>query len=176
MLKQINNLFLTFCSISWMILLFVLNNRLIFIFKNNLLNNFAIISIFILVKYLFTFFELHLFLPKYSNDNFNNVIEIENMDSTLLPIYLGYFFISLSVNSLFIFSVIFIIILIFVCFTNTEYYNPMFLTFGYHFYKMKNKKGIIIFIISKKSIKNSLENFNFDNLKRMSNFVFIDIN
>lgn len=70
----------------------------------------------------------------------SSIIEVENANNAFLPSYLGYFFVALSVtnfNTLILFSLFY---LFFTFLSQTLYFNPLFLLFGYHFYNISTKK------------------------------------
>lgn len=125
-----------------------------------------------------------LIMSKYlSNDSFENTItdgvtkssikEIEQANNAYLPSYLGYFFVALSVpycsTMLFVFGILFL----FTFLSQTLYFNPLFLIFGYHFYYLTTSRNIKIFVITRKQLKDP-EELEFPKLKRINNFTFID--
>lgn len=103
-----------------------------------------------------------------------SVIEIELANNTFLPSYLGYFFVSLSVNNASTLIVVFLIIYIFTFLSQTLYFNPIFLLFGYNFYFLKTTNSITIFLITKKLLKKPGDN-GFEKLKIINNYTFVDI-
>lgn len=103
-----------------------------------------------------------------------SVTEIELANNTFLPSYLGYFFVSLSVNNTSTLIVVFLIIYIFTFLSQTLYFNPIFLLFGYNFYFLKTTANIKIFLITKQLLKKPGET-GFNRLKRINNYTFIDI-
>lgn len=103
-----------------------------------------------------------------------SITEIELANNIFLPTYLGYFFVSLSINSTSTLVVVFLIIYIFTFLSQTLYFNPIFLLFGYHFYFIRTDKNIKVFLITKKHLKDPSD-IRFDNLKRINNYTFIDL-
>ncbi len=99
--------------------------------------------------------------------------EIEQANNAFLPSYLGYFFVALSVpycdTLIFVFGILFV----FTFLSQTLYFNPLFLFFGYHFYYLTTDNNIRIFIITRKKIKDPKKE-SFPKLKRINNFTFID--
>jgi len=102
-----------------------------------------------------------------------SIIDIELANNTFLPTYLGYFFVSLGVTDIETLIFIFIIIYLFTYLSQTLYFNPLFLLFGFHFYFLTNTDQVKIFLITRKSIKKPQE-FDFNNLRRINDFTFID--
>lgn len=102
------------------------------------------------------------------------ITSIEPANNTFLPSYLGYFFVGLSVPNLETFVFVFGILFVFTFVSQTLYFNPLFLLFGYHFYYVSTTGCTNIFIISKYNIKN-IDNLSFPNLKRVTDFTYIDM-
>ena len=108
-----------------------------------------------------------------SNITKGSVVEVENANNAFLPSYLGYFFVALSVNSNETLWFVFIILFVFTYLSQTLYFNPLFLFFGYHFYNISTTNKSKLFVISKDEI-NKIDDIEFSNLKRINNFTFID--
>lgn len=104
----------------------------------------------------------------------SSVDEIELANNNFLPTYLGYFFVSLGVNNTPTLIVVFLIIYIFTFLSQTLYFNPIFLLFGYHFYFVKTTSKIKLFLITKKKLKTPGHD-SFENLRRINDYTFIEI-
>lgn len=104
-----------------------------------------------------------------------SIQEIELANNNFLPTYLGYFFVSLGVSNLPTLVMVFSIIYVFTFLSQTLYFNPIFLLFGYHFYFIKTSRNIKIFIITKKHLKVPGAD-EFHNLRRINNYTFIELN
>ena len=78
-----------------------------------------------------------------------NVSSIRNVDMELLPAYLGYFFVALSIPNLYTCIWIYIVILLFSCLTQACYFNPILLLYGYHFYRTETQSGTTVLLILK---------------------------
>ena len=63
-----------------------------------------------------------------------NCKEFNLADGEFLPIYLGYFFVSVGVSEHFTMAVVYLIVFVFTFLSQTQYYNPIYLLFGYHYY------------------------------------------
>ena len=99
--------------------------------------------------------------------------EIELANNAFLPSYLGYFFVALSVPNCSTLYFIFLILFIFTFLSQSLYFNPLFLFFGYHFYNITTSKNVKLFIITRQNINDPNE-VEFEKLKRINNFTFID--
>ena len=109
-----------------------------------------------------------------SKDDINHdLLGVEEANSSFLPSYLGYFFVALSVNSTETMIFVYLIVFVFTFFSQTLYYNPLFLLFRYKFYYITTANNIKLFIISKREI-NTTKGTVFPKLRRINNTTFID--
>lgn len=102
------------------------------------------------------------------------ITSIEPANNTFLPSYLGYFFVGLSVPNCETFIFVFLILFVFTFVSQTLYFNPLFLLFGYQYYYVSTKNNAKIFIISKSILRNETE-ISFQNLRRVTDFTYIDM-
>lgn len=103
-----------------------------------------------------------------------SVTEIELANNSFLPTYLGYFFVSLSVNDVPTLVVVFLIIYIFTFLSQSLYFNPIFLLFGYQFYFLKTSNNVKIFLITRKRLRRPGQDA-FSKLRRINDYTFIDL-
>lgn len=132
-------------------------------------------TLYILLPIVLTFISF--LIAKYlDNDNLKegSVVEIEMANNSYLPTYLGYFFVSLGIDSIPTLVVVYLIIYLFTFLSQSIYFNPIFLLFGYSFYFIKTQNNIKIFMITKSKLKRP-GNIGFPNLKRINNYTFIDL-
>lgn len=101
------------------------------------------------------------------------IVDVEEANSSYLPSYLGYFFVALSINDKITLFYIFILLFLFTFHSQTLYFNPLFLMFGYKFYYISLETGLKVFIITKREISTSI-GLDFGNLRRINSFTFID--
>lgn len=129
--------------------------------------------IFICMPVLLTGISL-IFTRFLSNDNIEGDIrDLEQANNAFLPSYLGYFFVALSVPYCETLIFTFAILFVFTYFSQTLYFNPLFLLWGYQFYYITTENNVKIFLISKKRIR-STQGLSFSKLKRINNFTYID--
>ncbi len=102
------------------------------------------------------------------------ITAIEPANNAFLPSYLGYFFVGLSIPNCDVFVFVFGILSLFTFVSQTLYFNPLFLLFGYQFYYLSTKEATRIFIISKRNVKN-IEGLSFLDLRRITDFTFIEV-
>ncbi|MEN1785082.1 MAG: hypothetical protein AAGF77_08080 [Bacteroidota bacterium] len=171
-------LLLTFNATSLIIVVFLVKEKV-------LINGIGLYleSIPNYVSYIFYFFVpvvltyMSLLIARLlSKDNISkgSILSIEQANNAFLPSYLGYFFVALSVPYVETLIFIFAILFIFTFLTQTLYFNPLFLVFGYHFYYLNTTNNVQLFIITKKELKEP-KSIKIDQLRRINNFTFIDI-
>ena len=101
------------------------------------------------------------------------VKEVEIADGSYLPSFLGYFFVALSIGDRITLITIAVIIFVLTYYSQTLYFNPLFLIFGYRFYYITVDNGMKLFVLSKRAIKGT-EGLDFKALKRINDYTFID--
>jgi hypothetical protein len=173
-MKYIYQLFLAFNSTWLIVVVYIIKEKYII----NFLQSYSVYfswSIFILFPILLTAlsFLIAKRLPKDTLES-SSVNEIELANNNFLPTYLGYFFVSLGINDIHTLIVVFLMIYVFTYLSQTLYFNPIFLVFGYHFYFIKTNRNVKIFLITKRKIKIPGED-SFKKLKRINNYTFIDL-
>ena len=173
-MKYIYQLFLAFNSTWLIVVLFLIKEGYTF----NFLENYSIYYswiMFILTPIILTALSF-LIARKLPTDKLisTSVTEIELANNNFLPTYLGYFFVSLGINDIPTLIVVFTMIYVFTYLSQTLYFNPIFLIFGYHFYFIKTNKNVKIFLITRRKLKTPGED-GFEKLKRINNYTFIDI-
>jgi len=83
-----------------------------------------------------------------------DITKLTHADSTFLPSYLGYFFVALSVDSYHVMFFVYGIVFLFSFSSQSTYFNPVFLVFGYRFYSLETKKGTTVCLVSRQNYKN----------------------
>lgn len=173
-MRILYQLFLAFNSTWLIVVVFLVKEK----YRFNLLNEISIYFswiLFVLIPIILTAlsFLVALNLPKDSLQK-TSVKEIELANNNFLPTYLGYFFVSLGVEDVSTLVVVFGIIYVFTCLSQTLYFNPIFLLFGYHFYFIKTSRNSKIFLITKRKLK-APGNDEFEKLRRINDYTFIEL-
>lgn len=171
-------LLLTFNATSLIIVLFlvkeqILINNIHFCLEN--WPNYISYILYFLVPVGLTYFSLQ--IARYlSKDDIKegSILSIEQANNAFLPSYLGYFFVALSVPYIETLSFVFAILFIFTFLSQTLYFNPLFLIFGYHFYYLTTSNNVQLFVITKEKLKEP-KNIKFECLRRINNYTFINI-
>jgi len=130
--------------------------------------------ILLLIPILLSLISLGL-AKKLGTDSLSECIEVSLADGEFLPVYLGYFFVSLSVSNNWTMCIVFAIVFIYTFVSQTQYFNPLFLLFGYHYYHALTKNGTKIFIIKKGYVVRKSEELSVDNLHRINDTTYIEM-
>ena len=106
-------------------------------------------------------------------DSLKECHELSLADNEFLPTYLGYFFVSLSILDGITMFYLFSIVFVFTFISQTQYFNPIFLLFGYHYYHVCTKNGKRVFVIARGKVIRDKDNTSLDNLKRINDTTYI---
>jgi len=174
-------LFLTFnaTSLLWVVFLVkeqVLINRYSFYFL--FLPSWVSYCVYLAVPVLFTYISLLLsrLLPEDSIDSEGGkspIVAVEQANNAYLPSYLGYFFVALGVPQGETLIFVFIILFVFTFLSQSLYFNPLFLVFGYHFFYLTTETNVKIFLVTRRNLKRP-RGLVFTSLRRVNDFTFID--
>ena len=107
------------------------------------------------------------------NDSLSGCRESSLADNEFIPTYLGYFFVSLSVADNVTMVFIYAIVFAFTWLSQTQYFNPLYLLFGYHYYHILTEQGTSIFVIAHGSIIRNSRDVSFDSLKRINDTTYL---
>lgn len=173
-MKILYQLFLAFNSTWLIVVVYLVKEKYRFNFLSEYSNYYSWI-IFVSIPIILTAlsFLIAMSLPD-DNLQSTSVREIELANNNFLPTYLGYFFVSLGINDVSTLIIVFIIIYVFTVLSQTLYFNPIFLLFGFHFYFVTTSRNVKIFLITKKQLKTPGDD-NFERLKRINNYTFIEL-
>ncbi len=181
MVNLLFRLFLTFNATSLIIVVYLVKSQIVL---NGLhpfmvdMPHYVSYIIYFAVPVLFTYLSL-LLADRLSDDSIemenekSAIREIEQANNAYLPSYLGYFFVALSVPYCDTLIFVFAILFLFTFLSQTLYFNPLFLIFGYHFFYLTTENNVKIFLITKKKLKEP-SHLAFPKLKRINDFTFID--
>ncbi len=109
-----------------------------------------------------------------SEDTLQECKEYSLADNEFLPTYLGYFFLSTGISENITMIVVYIIIFIFTYLSQTQYFNPMYLLFGYHYYHILTPRGTRVFVIARGKVIRSKDNIYFKHLRRINDTTYIE--
>ena len=108
------------------------------------------------------------------DDELANCQEISLADNEFLPVYLGYFFLSVGINEDITMIVVYAIVFIFTFLSQTQYFNPIFLLFGYHYYHILTIEGTRVFVIAHGKVIRNKNYIRFVKLKRINDTTYIE--
>jgi len=112
---------------------------------------------------------------KLGDDSLIKCQESTLADNEFIPTYLGYFFVSLSVaddtTMLFLYGIVFV----FTYLSQTQYFNPLYLLFGYHYYHVLTEQGTRVFVIVRGKVIRNRAEMAFDKLKRVNDTTYLVI-
>lgn len=173
-MRLLYQVFLAFNSTWLIVVVFLVKEKYVFNFLNEYSTYYSWV-LFVLIPIILTAFSflIAMSLPK-DTLQASSVKEIELANNNFLPTYLGYFFVSLGIEDIPTLIVVFTIIYVFTFLSQTLYFNPIFLLFGYHFYFIKTSGNVKIFLITRKQLKTPGEN-SFESLRRINNYTFIEL-
>ena len=168
MLNFLYKLLLTFNSTSWVIVIYGIKE------KWTICNcPYWVFSIILLLIPVLTSFISILCFRGLSKDNITACSEVENANNTFIPTYLGYFFVGLSINDYVLLIFVYVIIFVFALIGQGQYFNPIYLLFGYKFYNVLTNKGTRLFIITRRSIRN-IKDGSFPLLRRLNETTYVE--
>jgi hypothetical protein len=166
-------LFLTFSSVSYFLIVYLVQNKINPFFCS--LGEYYWVTYFgyVLIPFILTLISLGL-CKLLRNRSINKVQSIETSNNDFLSNYLAFFFVALSINDSITFWVIFGMTILFTFFSRVSYFNPVFLVYGFNFYYVYTKENVKIMLISKKKLKNSYS-FEATDARRINDYTFIEI-
>lgn len=109
----------------------------------------------------------------FGRDGMRSCQESVLADHEFLPVYLGYFFVALSINNCMTLWFVYAIVFVFTFLTQTQYFNPIFLLFGYHFYHITTEQGTKAFLIAKGKVIRNAKDAEFTDLRRINDTTYI---
>ena len=163
---------LTLEACSWMLIVFVVKDKTTLCGMAPLLLAFIIAVLTVLMALL----SIKLSNRLGSESDIEGCRECELADGSFLPVYLGYFFVSLSVSDWSVMLVVVSIVFVFTYLSQTQVFNPLFLLFGYHYYHIVTKDGSAIFVIARGSVLRNADAIHISNLRRINNMTYIERN
>ena len=166
-MNLIYKIFLTINATSWVIVIYGIKEEWTMAFLPSW--GFCIVLLFVPIVLSAISIPLTLLLGK---DNLETCGELEEADSSFLPTYLGYFFMGLGIDKLQHLIFVYLIIFAFTFVAQIQYFNPMYLLFGYRFYHAETMRGTKVFLIVRKNLRKAMD-AKFCNLRRINDITYI---
>ena len=107
------------------------------------------------------------------NDSLDGCQECSLADNEFIPTYLGYFFVSLSTADNVTMTFMYAVVFVFTWLSQTQYFNPLYLLFGYHYYHVLTEQGTRIFVIVPGSVIRNKRDMSFEHLKRINDTTYL---
>ncbi len=108
----------------------------------------------------------------FSKDDLNECKGVQSANIEYLAVYLSYLFVGLGIEDgitlVFVYTIIFVFSLV----SQSQYFNPLFLLFGFKFYHITTASGSKVFLITKADIRNPTT-ASFKSLRRINNTTYI---
>lgn len=162
-------LLLTLNATSWMLVIYTVKEKV----TVSILPVWVFDILVLLVPVLLSLFSI--WIAKYlGEDDLVGCKEFSLADNEFLPTYLGYFFIAVSVSDITTMIVIYCIVFVFTFLSQTQYFNPMFLLFGYHYYHILSSYGTRVFVIRRGKVIRNKEDIVFEHLRRLNDTTYIE--
>ena len=174
-MNYILRLFLTSSSVSFFVIVFMIQNGIYF-YKEELGNYWLIIiAIYLLSPFLATLVSLGI-CKLLAKDSLKTVQSIETSNNDFLSNYLAFFFVALSIKNddMTAFWVVFGMTVLFTFVSRVSFFNPIFLVFGYNFYYVQTAENIKVMLISRQKLKNP-STFDEITVRRINDYTFIEI-
>lgn len=169
MLEILYKLLLTLSSTSWVVVIFCIKEEYTLWKIPSIIFGLILLVISILISLVSL-----LLATKLSKDNFIGCKAIENVNNAFIPTYLGYFFVGLSIGSWHSLVFVYLIIFVFILLSQNQYFNPIYLLFGFHFYSISTNQGSKILVIARSKVRYA-EDVKFNNLRRINDTTFIEL-
>ena len=107
------------------------------------------------------------------NDSLDGCQECSLADNEFIPTYLGYFFVSLSTADNVTMTFMYAVVFVFTWLSQTQYFNPLYLLFGYYYYHVLTEQGTRIFVIVPGSVIRNKRDMSFEHLKRINDTTYL---
>lgn len=166
---SLNNLFrvlLTFSSTIWILVVYAIKSHITALGLKDCC--FAILIMIVAVLVALVSLEL---TKKLEKDELIKCSEFSQADNEYVPVYLGYFFVALSIKDFYTLVFVYVIIFCLIVMMNA-YFNPAFILLGYHYYHVITAEGTQIFLICKGDSRNP-KDIAFNDLRRINNRTYI---
>lgn len=159
---------LTVNATSWMLVVYGIKEKVTILGISQCFFGVILLGIPIILSWISIRISVYL-----GSDSLEGCQEFSLADNEFLPTYLGYFFVSLSVSDITTMAYLYLIVFVFTFLSQTQYFNPIFLLFGYHYYHILTERGTRVFIITKGKVIRNKTNITFKNLKRINDTTYI---
>lgn len=160
---------LTINATSWMLIVYMIKEKITILSIPFWLFHIVLVIFIILLS------GVTLRISKYfGKESIDSCKEISLADNEFLSVYLGYFFVSLSISNCYTMISIYMIVCVFTFLSQTQYFNPIYLLFGYHYYHVITPNGTKVFVIRHGKVIRNKNEIEFQNLRRINDTTYIE--
>lgn len=160
---------LTFNATLWMVVVYLINNK----WTIGKIPFFAIDLLLLSTPVILSLISI--WLSKFfGKDDLDICEEFCLADNEFLPTYLGYFFLAVGVSNNCTMIIVYVIVFIFTFLSQTQYFNPMYLLLGYHYYHVLTSRGTRVFIICRGNVLRKKDDISFNYLRRINDTTYIE--
>lgn len=161
---------LTLNATSWVIVIYAIKEK----WQQFGISIILIGAMMFLIPIILSLWSLHI-AKQLGDDSLSGCREISLADNAFIPTYLGYFFVSLSVPDNITMIFMYLIIFVFTWLSQTQYFNPLYMLFGYHYYHVTTVQGTKIFVIAHGSVIRNREDMKFEKIKRVNDTTYLAV-
>lgn len=109
----------------------------------------------------------------FGDDHLSKCQEFSLADNEFLPIYLGYFFLAAGIDSETLILWVYAMVFVFTFLSQTQYFNPIYLLFNYHYYHVLTQEGTRVFVLVRGKVIRNKDAMHFHKLKRINDTTYI---
>lgn len=162
-------LLLTINATSWMLIVYAIKEEFTILSIPPWILHIAFVILVI------GFSLLTLLLSRFfGEESIQSCKEFSLADNEFLPVYLGYFFVSLSISNWYTMIALYVVVFVFTFLSQTQYFNPAYLLFGYHYYHITTPNGTSFFVIKWGKVIRNKDQIELKKLRRINDTTFIE--
>lgn len=174
-MNTVLRLIMTFSSISFFLIIYLVHNNIDFIpiIAEKFKFSFIIYLLYVFIPFILGFVSICI-STLLSSSEIRKITSIETVNNDFLANYLAFFFVALSIDDLTTFWIILGMTTLFTFFSRVSYFNPVLLVFGFNFYYVHTGENVKIMLISKRKLRNPDE-FSSMQVRRINDYTFIEV-
>jgi len=166
-------LFMTFSSISFFLVVYLVQNKINLVLFLNLKYDWLVYVLYALIPFALGAVSVGI-CKLLSTSEIQKVKSLETSNNDFLANYLAFFFVALSVNDSITFWIVFGMTILFTFFSRVSYFNPVFLVFGFNFYYVHTGENVKVMLITRKKLRNP-ESFATMTVRRINDYTFMEV-
>lgn len=168
-------LFMTFSSVSFFLIVYLVQNKIDMLPFINRLTGIDWIVYLLYVTVPFILGGISVGLCKLlAISEIKKAISLETSNNDFLANYLAFFFVALSISNVTTFWIVLGMTLLFTFFSRVSYFNPVFLIFGFNFFYIHTGENVKVLLISRKKLR-APESFEAAAVRRINDYTFMEV-